>query len=211
MIRPVLTELALFLAPFAIYAVYLWATRAGVLHPESWPLPTLMWLTIAALAADGRQLHRAGAVGRRAAGLGLRPGAHRERQARPGDDEVTSDRRAPGCANRRSRPARRARPRRRGGARGRRRGAQRAARPAAWRHRHRDHRACRSEVMRRAAGRRLQAGADRHRPRHRHGRGRGPPVRGDHACARTSRPSGAMRRCGSGATGSATPSGATSP
>jgi hypothetical protein len=49
MIRPVLTELALFLAPFAIYAIYLWATRAGVLHPESWPLSTLMWLTIGAL------------------------------------------------------------------------------------------------------------------------------------------------------------------
>jgi hypothetical protein len=50
MIRPVLTELALFGAPFAVYAIYLWATRAGVLHPESWPLPRLMWLTIAALA-----------------------------------------------------------------------------------------------------------------------------------------------------------------
>ena len=49
MIRPILTELALFVAPFAIYAIYLWATRAGVLHPESWPLSTLMWLTIAAL------------------------------------------------------------------------------------------------------------------------------------------------------------------
>ena len=49
MIRPVLTEFALFVAPFAVYAVYLWATRAGVLHPESWPLPTLMWLTSAAL------------------------------------------------------------------------------------------------------------------------------------------------------------------
>ena len=49
MIRPVLTELALFVAPFVIYAIYLWATRAGVLHPESWPLSTLMWLTIAAL------------------------------------------------------------------------------------------------------------------------------------------------------------------
>ena len=48
MIRPILTEFALFLAPFAIYAVYLWATQAGVLHPESWPLSTLMWLTIAA-------------------------------------------------------------------------------------------------------------------------------------------------------------------
>jgi hypothetical protein len=50
MVRPVLTELALFVAPFAIYAVYLWATQAGVLHPESWPLTRLMWLTIAALA-----------------------------------------------------------------------------------------------------------------------------------------------------------------
>jgi hypothetical protein len=49
MIRPVLTELALFLVPFAVYAVYLWGTRAGVLHPESWPLGTLMWLSIAAL------------------------------------------------------------------------------------------------------------------------------------------------------------------
>ena len=48
MIRPVLTELALFVAPFAIYAIYLWATQADLLHPESWPLPTLMWLTIAA-------------------------------------------------------------------------------------------------------------------------------------------------------------------
>src|SRR4029077_13197992 len=49
MVRPVLPELALFLAPFAIYAIYLWGTRAGVLHPESWPLSTLMALTIAAL------------------------------------------------------------------------------------------------------------------------------------------------------------------
>jgi hypothetical protein len=31
MVRPILTELALFLAPFVLYAVYLWATRAGVL------------------------------------------------------------------------------------------------------------------------------------------------------------------------------------
>jgi quinol-cytochrome oxidoreductase complex cytochrome b subunit len=49
MIRPVLTELVLFVLPFLVYAAYLWATRAGVLHPESWPLSTLMWLTIAAL------------------------------------------------------------------------------------------------------------------------------------------------------------------
>lgn len=49
MIRPFATELALFVAPFALYAVYLWATRAELLHPESWPMGTLMWLTIAAL------------------------------------------------------------------------------------------------------------------------------------------------------------------
>jgi Family of unknown function (DUF6111) len=50
MIRPVLTELLLFLVPFAIYAAFLWATRAGVLHPDSWRLPTLIWLTASALA-----------------------------------------------------------------------------------------------------------------------------------------------------------------
>jgi hypothetical protein len=49
MIRPVLTELALFLAPFVVYAVFLWATRAGVLHPDSWTLPRIAWLLIAAL------------------------------------------------------------------------------------------------------------------------------------------------------------------
>jgi Family of unknown function (DUF6111) len=49
MIRPFLTEIALFLTPFATYALFLAATRAGVLHPESWTLPTLGWLTIAAL------------------------------------------------------------------------------------------------------------------------------------------------------------------
>ena len=35
MIRPVLTELALFLAPFVVYAIYLWRP-AGVLT-RSWP------------------------------------------------------------------------------------------------------------------------------------------------------------------------------
>ena len=49
MIRPILTELALFLAPFAAYVLFLWATRAKVLDLERWSLSTLMWLTIAAL------------------------------------------------------------------------------------------------------------------------------------------------------------------
>jgi hypothetical protein len=49
MIRPVLTELVLFLAPFVFYAIYLFATRADVLDAQSWPLSTLAYLTIAAL------------------------------------------------------------------------------------------------------------------------------------------------------------------
>jgi len=49
MIRPFATELILFLAPFVVYAIFLWATQADILHPESWPLARLAWLTIAAL------------------------------------------------------------------------------------------------------------------------------------------------------------------
>ena len=49
MIRPVFTEVALFIAPFVIYAVYLWATRAGVLVPGGWSPRVLSWLTISAL------------------------------------------------------------------------------------------------------------------------------------------------------------------
>ncbi|MGH6770391.1 MAG: DUF6111 family protein [Xanthobacteraceae bacterium] len=49
MIRPFLTELVLFLTPFAIYALYLWATkRAGVLDLANWPLAHVFWLLIAA-------------------------------------------------------------------------------------------------------------------------------------------------------------------
>ncbi len=49
MIRPILTELALFLSPFAAYALFLWATRAGVLDVSAWSLPRLTWLTVVAL------------------------------------------------------------------------------------------------------------------------------------------------------------------
>src|SRR5262249_9045164 len=38
MIRPILTEIGLFLTPFAIYAAFLIATRAGVLDAQSWAL-----------------------------------------------------------------------------------------------------------------------------------------------------------------------------
>jgi hypothetical protein len=49
MIRPIFTELALFLTPFVVYAVFLWATRAEVLHPQSWTLGRIAWLVIVAL------------------------------------------------------------------------------------------------------------------------------------------------------------------
>ena len=49
MIRPVLTELALFLTPFLVYAIFLWATRAGMLDPAHWSLSRIAWLVIAAL------------------------------------------------------------------------------------------------------------------------------------------------------------------
>jgi hypothetical protein len=50
MIRPVLTELLLFLTPFAAYAFLLWAKNTGVFDPDSWPLRTVVALTVAALA-----------------------------------------------------------------------------------------------------------------------------------------------------------------
>ena len=37
MIRPVLTEIGIFLIPFAVYALFLIATRSGVLVSASWP------------------------------------------------------------------------------------------------------------------------------------------------------------------------------
>jgi hypothetical protein len=49
MIRPLAVELVLFLTPFALYAAYLWVTRAGVLDTSAWRARTLSWLTIVAL------------------------------------------------------------------------------------------------------------------------------------------------------------------
>jgi hypothetical protein len=49
MIRPVLTELVLFLTPFALYALFLWATtRGGMLERANWPVNRVLWLLIAA-------------------------------------------------------------------------------------------------------------------------------------------------------------------
>ena len=49
MIRPVLTEIGIFLIPFALYAAWLHASRAGVLDSSSWPAPLLAKLTIGSL------------------------------------------------------------------------------------------------------------------------------------------------------------------
>jgi Family of unknown function (DUF6111) len=49
MIRPISTEVALFLIPFVVYALFLVATRRGLLDPAHWPLARLTWLVIAAL------------------------------------------------------------------------------------------------------------------------------------------------------------------
>jgi hypothetical protein len=48
MIRPILTELALFLTPFAAYAVFLMVTKTAVLERSSWPVKTVLTLGIVA-------------------------------------------------------------------------------------------------------------------------------------------------------------------
>jgi len=49
MIRPAFTEIALFLAPFVLYAVFLVLTNAGVLQSKSWAPRRLAGLLIVSL------------------------------------------------------------------------------------------------------------------------------------------------------------------
>jgi uncharacterized protein DUF6111 len=49
MIRPIATEVGLFLTPFVIYAAFLLATRAGVLDPAAWTFRRLAALAVASL------------------------------------------------------------------------------------------------------------------------------------------------------------------
>ena len=51
MIRQVFTEIALFVMPFALYVVFLWAIKADILHPDSWPASRIATLTVIALAS----------------------------------------------------------------------------------------------------------------------------------------------------------------
>ena len=49
MIRPALTEIGIFLVPFAVYALVLIATRSGLLLQTSWPTQTVARLVLVAL------------------------------------------------------------------------------------------------------------------------------------------------------------------
>jgi hypothetical protein len=49
MIRPVLTEVGIFLIPFAVYAMFLIATRSGVMASTSWPMHLVAKLVLGSL------------------------------------------------------------------------------------------------------------------------------------------------------------------
>ena len=49
MIRPALTEIGIFLIPFAVYALFLVATRSGLIVPSSWPLRVIGKLLVGSL------------------------------------------------------------------------------------------------------------------------------------------------------------------
>jgi hypothetical protein len=50
MIRPALTEIGIFLIPFALYALILLATRSGILDQKSWPLRLVARLLLGSFA-----------------------------------------------------------------------------------------------------------------------------------------------------------------
>jgi hypothetical protein len=49
MIRPIVTEIGLFLAPFVLYGLFLAVTSAGVLQPKAWRLSRLAALLAVSL------------------------------------------------------------------------------------------------------------------------------------------------------------------
>jgi hypothetical protein len=49
MIRPALTEVGIFLIPFAVYALFLIATRSGLLVQSSWPIQLVAKLALGSL------------------------------------------------------------------------------------------------------------------------------------------------------------------
>ena len=49
MIRPAFTEIGVFLIPFAVYALFLLATRSGLTLQSSWPVDVIAKLVLGAL------------------------------------------------------------------------------------------------------------------------------------------------------------------
>jgi hypothetical protein len=49
MIRPAFTEIGIFLIPFAVYALFLIATRSGLLIQSSWPVHIIAKLMLGSL------------------------------------------------------------------------------------------------------------------------------------------------------------------
>jgi hypothetical protein len=49
MIRPAFTEIGIFLIPFAVYALFLIATRSGLLMQSSWPVHIIAKLMLGSL------------------------------------------------------------------------------------------------------------------------------------------------------------------
>jgi hypothetical protein len=49
MIRSLFTEIGLFLVPFALYVLFLLATRAGVVDPDAWTMRRVASLVIVSL------------------------------------------------------------------------------------------------------------------------------------------------------------------
>lgn len=49
MIRPALNEVGIFLIPFAVYALFLLATRSGLLAQSSWPMHVIAKLMLGSL------------------------------------------------------------------------------------------------------------------------------------------------------------------
>ena len=49
MIRPALTEIGIFLIPFAVYALFLIATRSGLVAKASWPIHLVARLLLGSL------------------------------------------------------------------------------------------------------------------------------------------------------------------
>jgi hypothetical protein len=49
MIRPAFTEIGIFLVPFAVYALFLVATRSGLMLQSSWPARVIARLALGSL------------------------------------------------------------------------------------------------------------------------------------------------------------------